>query len=47
MPKLMYNLIFIGQLDDKGHNVTFASSAWKITKDPWFSFEEIKLEHCL
>ncbi|KAG6529732.1 hypothetical protein ZIOFF_011946 [Zingiber officinale] len=31
VPKLMRNLISVGQLDDKGH-VTFSDGSWKITK---------------
>ena len=30
--KLMCNLISVGQFDDEGHNVTFSSSVWKVTK---------------
>lgn len=32
VPKLMRNLISVGQLDDEGHNVTFNCGSWKVTK---------------
>ena len=32
VPKLMRNLISVGQLDGEGHNVTFGDGAWKVTK---------------
>ena len=31
--RLMQNLISIGQLDDEGHNMTFASGSWKVSKE--------------
>ena len=32
VPKLMHNLISLGQLDGEGHNMTFHDGAWKVTK---------------
>lgn len=32
VPKLMRNLISVGQLDAEGHTVTFGGDTWKITK---------------
>lgn len=32
VPRLVKNIISIGQLDDNGHNVTFTANSWKINK---------------
>ena len=32
MPKLMRNLISVGQLDSDGHTTTIGSSSWKVEK---------------
>ena len=32
IPELMRNLIFVGQLDDKGHAILFVGGTWKVTK---------------
>ena len=32
IPKLMCNLVSIGQLDNEGHNVVFTGGVWKVTK---------------
>ena len=32
IPKLMRNLISVGQLDDKGHAILFVGGTWKVTK---------------
>ena len=32
VPKLMHNLILVGQLDDEGYNVTFTNGAWKVMR---------------
>ena len=29
---MIRNLISVGQLDDKGHNVVFNNGGWKVTK---------------
>jgi len=31
VPKLMRNLIFVGQLNDKGHDVNFGGGDWRVT----------------
>ena len=35
----MYNLISIGQLDDKSHNMTYIGYAWKVTKEAILAWE--------
>ena len=47
IPSLMRNLISVGQLDDKGHNVVFCNGGWKVTKEQWWLLEGRKLEHCM
>uniref|UniRef100_A0A0D3A0J1 Retrovirus-related Pol polyprotein from transposon TNT 1-94-like beta-barrel domain-containing protein n=1 Tax=Brassica oleracea var. oleracea TaxID=109376 RepID=A0A0D3A0J1_BRAOL len=32
VPKLMRNLISVGQLDDTGHDVNFGGGAWRVKK---------------
>ena len=32
VPKLIRNLIFVGQLDDEGYAVSFSNRMWKVTK---------------
>jgi len=32
VPKLMKNLIFVGQLNDIGHDVNFGGGDWRVTK---------------
>ena len=36
VPRLMRNLISVGQLDDEGHNMTFAGGSWKVSKGAMF-----------
>lgn len=44
MPKLIHNLISVGQLDDEEHNLTFNSGGWKVTKGAMVVTQGVKLE---